>query len=345
MRGTTTNVRCPAAASSRTRCQVPSSSAGRRMPVRTASRPAGAVWSVETSRSAYRTWPRVRGIGVAVMSRTCGRAARRPCASSAPRCSTPNRCCSSTTARARSANATASWSRACVPTTIPACPLAIASTARRRALAAERAGEQRRRAARGPRAGPRASRWCCRASRSVGASRAAWRPSSAAAARAQAATAVLPEPTSPWTRRSIGTARARSVADLGDGRRLVGRQRHRPPQRLAGERRPRAPSRIRRSAAAVDRDRHRSASGRGPAPGDHPQLEGEQLVEREPPERGIARLEGRRVVGRLERLGDRRQRDSASRIAGRAGTRGRRARRGRAPRASPAAAAPPSGRW
>ena len=37
-------------------------------------------------------------------------------ASRAPRCSTPNRCCSSTTASARSENATLSWSSACVPT-------------------------------------------------------------------------------------------------------------------------------------------------------------------------------------------------------------------------------------
>ena len=41
-------------------------------PVRIGTRPAGGVRRSETSRSAYRTWPRVRGIGVAVISRTCG---------------------------------------------------------------------------------------------------------------------------------------------------------------------------------------------------------------------------------------------------------------------------------
>ena len=168
----------------------------------------GAERRVETSRSAYRTWPSVRGIGVAVISRTCG-APRRAFASRAPRCSTPNRCCSSTTARARSSNATASWSRACVPTTTWAWPERIASPARRRASAG-------RDPVRSVTATPRSSSSpatvsrCWRASRSVGARSAAWRPASAAAARAHAATAVLPDPTSPWMSRSIGTGRARS---------------------------------------------------------------------------------------------------------------------------------------
>ena len=42
------------------------------MPVPIASRPDGGVRRFETSRSAYRTWPSVRGIGVAVISSTCG---------------------------------------------------------------------------------------------------------------------------------------------------------------------------------------------------------------------------------------------------------------------------------
>ena len=51
---------------------------------------------------------------------------------------------------------------------------------------------------------------CCRASRSVGARSAPWRPARATAASAWAATAVLPEPTSPCSSRSIGVGRARS---------------------------------------------------------------------------------------------------------------------------------------
>ena len=53
----------------------------------------------------------MRGIGVAVMWRTCG---ARP-STSAERCSTPKRCCSSTTATARSRNSKPFWISACVP--------------------------------------------------------------------------------------------------------------------------------------------------------------------------------------------------------------------------------------
>jgi len=61
--------------------------------------------------------PRMReaeGIGVAVMWSTCG---ARPSVS-ARRCSTPKRCCSSTTATPSSPRSTPSWISACVPTTI-----------------------------------------------------------------------------------------------------------------------------------------------------------------------------------------------------------------------------------
>ena len=88
----------------------------------------------------------VRGIGVAVMWRTCGRA--RP--TSAERCSTPKRCCSSTTATARSRNSTPSWISACVPTTTsaPSAALALALARRareQRAADAELEAEIRRR--------------------------------------------------------------------------------------------------------------------------------------------------------------------------------------------------------
>ena len=71
----------------------------------------------------------VRGIGVAVMCSTCG---ARPCAS-ALRCSTPKRCCSSTTATERSRSSTPSWMSACVPTTTSAPSAVCARLLRRRA--------------------------------------------------------------------------------------------------------------------------------------------------------------------------------------------------------------------
>ena len=58
-----------------------------------------------------------------------------PRARSASRCSTPNRCCSSTTTRPSSANPTRSWISAWVPTTMPASPDCASSSACRLALA------------------------------------------------------------------------------------------------------------------------------------------------------------------------------------------------------------------
>ena len=76
----------------------------------------------------------VLGIGVAVMTSTCGRLSA-ALARSASRCSTPNRCCSSMTTRPRSANWTCSSSSACVPITIPASPVNTSDSAARRAAA------------------------------------------------------------------------------------------------------------------------------------------------------------------------------------------------------------------
>ena len=53
---------------------------------------------------------------------------------------------------------------------------------------------------------------CWRASSSVGAIRAACRPTSITAAQASSATTVLPEPTSPWSRRDMRSGLARSAA-------------------------------------------------------------------------------------------------------------------------------------
>jgi ATP-dependent DNA helicase RecG len=56
----------------------------------------------------------VRGIGVAVITKTSGSAAF---LNRSNRCRTPKRCCSSTIARPNLANETSSWISACVPTT------------------------------------------------------------------------------------------------------------------------------------------------------------------------------------------------------------------------------------
>jgi hypothetical protein len=50
----------------------------------------------------------------------------------------------------------------------------------------------------------RAARKCCVARISVGAMSAAWKPFSMATSMAWRATMVLPEPTSPWSRRRMG---------------------------------------------------------------------------------------------------------------------------------------------
>ena len=73
---------------------------------------------------AKRVWLTQRDVaarfGVAVSTSTCGRA--EALSVSAPRCSTPNRCCSSITTTPSDENSTASWMSACVPTTMSISP-------------------------------------------------------------------------------------------------------------------------------------------------------------------------------------------------------------------------------
>src|SRR5439155_1136629 len=90
-----------------------------RSAVFTAPRPGGRSRSSVTSRSPYSVSASERGIGVAVRSKTSGAS---PFSTRAARCSTPKRCCSSTTVRPRRWNLTDSWIRACVPTTRRAAP-------------------------------------------------------------------------------------------------------------------------------------------------------------------------------------------------------------------------------
>ena len=114
-------------------------------------------------------------LGVAVMCRTCG---ERPSAS-AERCSTPKRCCSSTTATARSANSTSRWIRACVPTASWASPDAILPRMAECSFAG-RALVSRTHATPSSAQSPSMVRKCCSASVSVGAISAPWRPASTA---------------------------------------------------------------------------------------------------------------------------------------------------------------------
>ena len=79
------------------------------------------------------------------------------------------------------------------------------------------------------------------------------------------------------------------------------------------------------SEAVVDVDQRSGLAASLPAAGDHPELEGEQLVEGQPSERGVAAVERVGVVRLLDRLLDRYQAlvDADRRAAG---TRDRRSR-------------------
>ena len=137
-------------------------------------------------------------------------------------------------------------SSACVPTAsgrgAGAQRHARAAPARRRG---DLPGEQHRRQAGGGQ--QRSSvRRCCSASVSVGTSSAAWAPASTAWQIARAATSVLPEPTSPWSRRRIGRVRARSRAISPRDPPLLGGER----ERQRGEQRARCARRSRASDGA-----------------------------------------------------------------------------------------------
>ena len=82
------------------------------------------------------------------MCRTCGAPSAPPLASRARRCSTPNRCCSSTTATANRANRTVGSISAWVPTTSGSSPVSRRASSSRRLAAPGRAGQQPDRGAR-----------------------------------------------------------------------------------------------------------------------------------------------------------------------------------------------------
>ena len=76
-------------------------------------RPGGSSSSTDMSRSPYKVSARVRGMGVADITSTCGRVSPRSLKTA--RWTTPNRCCSSTTARVSRGISTDFWIRAWVP--------------------------------------------------------------------------------------------------------------------------------------------------------------------------------------------------------------------------------------
>ena len=155
----------------------------------------------------------VRGMGVAVITRRCGVTPLRPWLRRWSRCSTPKRCCSSTTTRPRSKNSTPSWMRVWVPTTMSAWPDTMSSSAR---FLADWLMEP---VSTTTVAGTAASlsscvraRACWTANTSVGASSAHCLPASTTCSMASSDTMVLPDPTSPCRRRLMGVAVLRSAS-------------------------------------------------------------------------------------------------------------------------------------
>ena len=177
-----------------------------------AARPLGNSRNVEISKSPNTVIATVLGIGVAVITNTCG--GKFPFARSASRCSTPNRCCSSIITNPRSAKSTPSVRSACVPITMPAEPFLISAKAFfRSALLSEPVNFEIRVALSLPPSIPALARSpinfeidrkCCCAKTSVGANNAACPPLSTTVRAARSATIVFPDPTSPCNKRCIG---------------------------------------------------------------------------------------------------------------------------------------------
>ena len=178
-------------------------------------RPGGSSSSTVTSRSPYSVSASERGIGVAVMCSTCG-VAPPP---SASRWSTPNRCCSSITATSRRLNVGVQQrvradrdQRLAGRDPLPA---------RVELLLRHVAGEERRARRRGRPAAARRSSRCCTASTSVGAISARLAARLEGPQQHASATAVLPEPTSPCSRRCIGSVASRSAPISSSARRCA----------------------------------------------------------------------------------------------------------------------------
>ena len=101
--------------------------------VRIGLRPPGNSVSQEISRSPNQVMAAVRGMGVAVITSRCGVVPSSVLALRLSRCSTPNRCCSSITTKAKCGAWKVLENAACVATIMPGSPLAAAASALRRA--------------------------------------------------------------------------------------------------------------------------------------------------------------------------------------------------------------------
>ena len=200
-----------------------------------------------------------------------------------------------------------SWNSACVPTTSRTSPEAIASSALRRVARRLRAGHA---APPGDCSGWNHSqklRQCCSASSSVGAISAACSPLPAARAAAAAATTVLPQPTSPWSSRTIGCVAAQVGIRLRASARVCA------PVSGNGS----DCDEARRELLAIV-ERPRGFGARRALEQPQAQLVREQLFEGEPPLRGVP-AGGELVELRLARRVDARSRSaSLQRRAGRA---------------------------
>ena len=174
----------------------------------------GSSAMVETSRSPNTVMATVRGIGVAVSTSTCGgRGALLPqglALLDAEAVLLVDDDEPEVEERRRRRRAARACRRRCAPGR-----RRRRSSALRRSAARQLAGDAGSAGARPTRSGPSVrtiERRCCAASTSVGASSADCPPDSATASIARSATSVLPEPTSPCTRRFIGHVAARSPA-------------------------------------------------------------------------------------------------------------------------------------
>ena len=143
---------------------------------------------------------RVRGMGVAVITSTCG--GRTFFSHSAARCFTPKRCCSSMTTKPRLRKRTVGSMRACVPTRICTVPSAMPCMISLRALPFTLPVRSSTVTGKGESSSLMVAK-CCSASISVGAMMHAWKPLSRARRQQSKATMVLPQPTSPCNRRFI----------------------------------------------------------------------------------------------------------------------------------------------
>ena len=207
---------------------------------------------------------------------------------------TPKRCCSSTTTSPRSRNSTPAWKMAWVPTTRSISPEArpamVSSRSRPRSRPVSTAMRMPAASASGAMV-----RACWRTSSSVGAMIAAWAPLSMTEAAASSATTVLPEPTSPWSRRSMRSGLARSASISASASTWL-------PVSVKGR-----AARIFSLQAAVADPRRADRLPLAVAEDGERELRGEQLVIGQPRELRAGRLEVdglRRVVGGVQRGGE-----------------------------------------